>query len=195
MDSTISSFYIGNYVSSFNYKSSKIRCSYTNSSYTGGRLVQFVYKTTDTFGSDFTIYQSNYASIQLLSVEAFENNPGFTDDTNAINSETIINQNSTIINNQNQINSSLNDINNADISDNDKTLPDDSKYTDYSDTESSLKDKVSQADLNSLSIGIDATSSSWVWDTLTRFIQSNSIIFGMFIAILSIGVIKMALGR
>lgn len=83
----------------------------------------------------------------------------------------------------------------SDISEQDKTLPDDSKYQDYTSTEDSLKDKVNQADLSVVSIGIDANSSNWVWNTLTSFIQSNSIIFGMFIAILSIGIIKLALGR
>ena len=62
-------------------------------------------------------------------------------------------------------------------------------------TEDSLKDKVNQADLSNLSIGIDSKSSSWVWDTLTSLINSHSVIFGLFIAILSIGIIKLALGR
>lgn len=84
---------------------------------------------------------------------------------------------------------------NSDISDEDKELPDDSKYQDYTDTENDLKDKVNEADMSVISIGIDANSSAWVWDTLTRLIQSNSIVFGMFIAILSIGIIKLALGR
>ncbi len=84
---------------------------------------------------------------------------------------------------------------NSDISEEDKELPDDSKYQDYTDTENSLKDKVNEADMSVISIGIDSNSSSFVWDTLTRLIQSHSVIFGMFIAILSIGIIKLALGR
>ena len=73
--------------------------------------------------------------------------------------------------------------------------PDDSKYDDYESAEGDLKDKVGQADLTNLSIGIDSKSSSWIWDTLTNFINANSIVFSMYIAILSIGVIKLALGR
>lgn len=84
---------------------------------------------------------------------------------------------------------------NSDISNKDKEMPDDSKYQDYTDTENDLKDKVNEADMSVISIGIDANSSVWVWDTLTRLIQSNSVVFGMFIAILSIGIIKLALGR
>lgn len=73
--------------------------------------------------------------------------------------------------------------------------PDDSKYNDYESAEGDLKDKVRQADLTNLSIGIDSKSSSWIWDNLTNFINANSIVFSMYIAILSIGVIKLALGR
>lgn len=119
---------------------------------------------------------------------------------------TIINQNQDIIDNQEQTNEKLDEqtqqdkeqhdeLMNSDISEEDKELPDDSKYQDYTSTEDSLKDKVNQADLSVVSIGIDANSSNWVWNTLTNLIQSNAVIFGMFIAILSIGIIKLALGR
>lgn len=87
------------------------------------------------------------------------------------------------------------EIMNSDISEEDKELPDDSKYQDYNNTENDLKDKVNEADMSVISIGIDAKSSSWIWNTLTNLIKSHSAIFGMFIAILSIGIIKLALGR
>lgn len=73
--------------------------------------------------------------------------------------------------------------------------PDDEKYDDYESVEGDLKDKVNEADLSNLSIGIDSSSSKWVWETLTDLLQSHSAIFGMVIAILSIGIIKLALGR
>lgn len=95
----------------------------------------------------------------------------------------------------NGTNDRLDDILDSDISDQDKELPDDSSYQDYGDAEGQLKDKVSQADLTQLSIGMDAKSSSWVWDTLTSFIQSHTVVFGLFIGMLSIGIIKLALGR
>ena len=139
---------------------------------------------------NFAWYQPTSNEFSLISY-GFNNEPyNFNDttDPSVIQNDTIINQNDTIINN-------LNDINNADISDSDKSLPDDSKYTDYSNAESNLKDKIKDVDLNSLSIGIDVSSSNFIWDTLTSFIQSHTVIFGMFIAILSIGVIKLALGR
>lgn len=84
---------------------------------------------------------------------------------------------------------------NSDISDNDKELPDDSSYNDYNGAEQNLLDKTKDIDLNTLDIGIDVNSSKWVWNTLTSFIQSHTVVFGIFISILSIGIIKLALGR
>lgn len=84
---------------------------------------------------------------------------------------------------------------NSDLSEEDKQKPNDDGYKNYTESENELKDKMNQADLGNISIGLDANSSSWVWDTLTRLIQSHSVVFGMFIAILSIGIIKLALGR
>lgn len=108
-----------------------------------------------------------------------------------------------IINNQNSIsqaqidniNRNHNEIMNSDISDDTKSLPDKSSFEDYQTAENSLKDKIKEADMSVLDIGIDTNSSNWVWTTLTSLIQSHSAIFGMFISILSIGIIKMALGR
>ncbi len=96
---------------------------------------------------------------------------------------------------QDETNKKLDDMNNADISAQDKEQPDSSKYDDFKDTEDSLIDMTKQADMGSIDIGIDGNSSSFIWDTLTSFIQSHSAVFGMFIAILSIGIIKLALGR
>lgn len=96
---------------------------------------------------------------------------------------------------QEKTNDKLDEIQNTDISDSDKTMPDDSSYKDYSSTQDELLDKTKEADLDSLDVGLDVKSSSWVWDTLTSLIQSHSVVFGMVIAILSIGVIKLVLGR
>ena len=74
-------------------------------------------------------------------------------------------------------------------------MPNNSRYTDYETDQKNLIDKAKGADMSVLSVGIDSTSSSWVWDTLTSLIKSNTIIFGMFIAILSIGVFKLGLKR
>ena len=90
-------------------------------------------------------------------------------------------------------NDKLDDMINADA--NVSEIPDDDNFNDYESAENNLKDKVNQADLSNLTIGIDSKSSSWVWDTLTRLLKSSSSVFSMIISILSIGVIKLALGR
>ena len=87
------------------------------------------------------------------------------------------------------------EIKDMDIDQSDKELPDDSKYQDYNQAESDLKDKVNQADLSGIQIGIDNKSSSFIWDTITRIIKSNPFVFAMVTSILSIGIIKLALGR
>ena len=94
-----------------------------------------------------------------------------------------------------EINDKLDEIQGMDISDEDKELPDDSSFQDYSDVEGDLLEYVQEADTSSLDIAIDVDSSNFVWDTLTDLIQSHSLVFSTVIAILSIGIIKLALGR
>lgn len=105
----------------------------------------------------------------------------FSNINSIVDQRTIIDQNNSLIN--------------SDLDSSDKELPNNSRYTDYETDQKNLIDKAKGADMSVLSVGIDSTSSSWVWDTLTSLIKSNTIIFGMFIAILSIGVIKLGLKR
>lgn len=93
------------------------------------------------------------------------------------------------------VNSALDEIKDMDISDDDKELPDDSAFNDYTEVEDDLMDYVNEADTSILDVAIDVDSSSFVWDTLTSLIQSHTLIFSTIIAILSIGIIKLALGR
>ena len=107
----------------------------------------------------------------------------------------IIDQNNIIINSNNETNDKLDDIIDADISDEDKEMPNDSSFEDYQDAEDDLMDKVNEADMDVLDIAIDTDSSNFVWDTITDILQSHPLIMSTIIAILSIGVIKLALGR
>ena len=121
-----------------------------------------------------------------------EPNNGTIIENNNQNTQDIIdNQNK----NQQQTNDRLDDIINSDISAADKELPNDDDYKNYQNAEDSLMDKVNQADTSIIDIAIDTNSSNFVWTNLTKFLQSHSLIFGTFIAILSIGIIKLALGR
>ena len=114
----------------------------------------------------------------------------------------IIDQNNQLINGfnnlqneQQETNDKLDDITNMDIPDSSKEDLDDSSYQDYQGAEDDLMDSVGQADLSSVDIAIDSDSSNFIWDTITDIFQSHPLIMSTVIAILSIGIIKLALGR
>ena len=96
---------------------------------------------------------------------------------------------------QQETNDKLDDITNMDIPDSSKEDLDDSSYQDYQGAEDDLMDSVGEADLSSVDIAIDGDSSNFIWDTITDIFQSYPLIMSTVIAILSIGIIKLALGR
>lgn len=152
----------------------------------------FLTYSTSQYGFGFTSVTIKQATSEVIENYQADISNYFNQLKEQEQNQTIINQNSQQIQ---QDKEQHDELMNSDIPNKDKELPDDSKYQDYNNTENDLKDKVNQADMSVISIGIDSNSSVFVWDTLTRIIQSNSIVFGMFIAILSIGIIKLALGR
>ena len=114
----------------------------------------------------------------------------------------IINQNTTIINQNNQqlqeqqeTNDKLDNITDMDIPESSKEDLDDSTYQDYQGAQDNLLDSVGEADLSNIDIAIDSDSSTFIWDTITDIFQSHPLIMSTVIAILSIGIIKLALGR
>lgn len=84
---------------------------------------------------------------------------------------------------------------NEDIDSTSKQNVDETKYNDYKQKEDTLMQTGNNADLSGLSIGIDTGTSNTIWQLITRIIQSNAKVFGLFISILSIGIIKLALAR
>lgn len=96
---------------------------------------------------------------------------------------------------QDQTNSKLDNIKDMDAPDSAKTKPDDSDYKNYEKAESDLTDKISDIPTDTLEIGIDANSSNFIFDTMNKLINAHPAVFSMFIAILSIGIIKLGLGR
>lgn len=107
----------------------------------------------------------------------------------------IITQNGQLIQNQQATNDKLDNITDMDISEEDKELPDDSSYQDYNEAEGDLIDKINEADMDSLDIAIDTDTSNFIWDTITDLFNSHPMIMSTIIALLSIGIIKLALGR
>lgn len=100
-----------------------------------------------------------------------------------------------IIEQQQETNNKIDEIQNSDISSESKESPNTDQYDDYQDAENSLFDKMEQADTSNLNVAIDGNSANFVWDTITRFYNSNALLMNFLISILSIGIIKMALGR
>ena len=104
----------------------------------------------------------------------------------------ITNSQTAIINNQNANHDEIMD---EDIDATSKQNVDQTQYNDYKSKENQLMGFTSENNLSSLNIGIDANTSETIWQLITRIIQSNAKVFGLFISILSIGIIKIALAR
>lgn len=69
-----------------------------------------------------------------------------------------------------------------------------SDFEDYEDAEDILNE-YTDIDFNSVQIDLDPDTNNWVWNTLTSLINTNRLVFGMVISILSIGIIKLILNR
>lgn len=199
------------YIRNINYNHTPYTCSYNNSSYTG-YVVLINWQTYidsesgGSFDGYFTVYQDVNASIQLIDFVVNSNNYVSGDNyasQSLINQNSqIINQNTTIINQNNQqlqeqqeTNDKLDNITDMDIPESSKEDLDDSTYQDYQGAEDNLLDSVGEADLSNIDIAIDSDSSNFIWDTITDIFQSHPLIMSTVIAILSIGIIKLALGR
>ena len=154
------------------------------------------FRSTWGYNGYFTV-QSFLWSDEDLSLDLSK----FNSITNSINSATdsinsaIDGMTSAITGEQQATNDKLDEIKDMDISEEDKELPDDSSYQDYNEAEGDLIDKVNSADMDSLDIAIDTDTSNFIWDTITDLFNSHPMIMSTIIAILSIGVIKLALGR
>lgn len=73
--------------------------------------------------------------------------------------------------------------------------PDDSDFQTTHAMEEDILDMADDIDLDDVTIDLDTESSNWVWTTLTSLINTSSLVFSMFISILSIGIIKLLFNR
>lgn len=145
------------------------------------------------FSDSFTYVQDGDDSSTVVnSISGL--NSSFQNSLNSLNSS-INNASSQAHNDSQAIQSDLDDIKNADINSSDKQQPDHQEYTDYQTAENNLFDKMDNADLSNLDVALDSNSSNFIWDTIVRFYNSNALILNFVISILSVGIIKMALGR
>ncbi len=88
-------------------------------------------------------------------------------------------------------------IKDSDISSSSKESIDSSNMNNYNSKESDLFDSTSSdySVDDTLDIGIDANGSQFLWDTITRFLHTHAKVFGCVISMLSLGIIKLVLGR
>lgn len=77
----------------------------------------------------------------------------------------------------------------------DDTPVDDSGLNDFEDKENGLIDEDNLNYINNIDISLDNNTSTFFWDLFTRIINTNSLIYGLIISILSIGIIKLILNR
>ena len=92
---------------------------------------------------------------------------------------------------------SVDTIKDSDISSGTKESVDDTEMNNYSSKESNLFDSTSSdySVDDTLDVGLDANGSQFLWQTITSFIQTHAKVFGCVISMLSLGIIKLILGR
>lgn len=211
-------------ISNISFSKSTYSCMWSNSDNTSGRvsMVTFNLKTGpgNEFAGNIYLWQGSNDSYQLIDVVVsdtkFASYADYTsEDVIAKQRELLNKQDQTnsklddvkgkqdqtnnklddLNSKQNQTNSKLDNIKDMDAPDSAKTKPDDSDYKDYEKAQGDLTDKISDIPTDTLEIGIDANSSNFIFDTMNKLINAHPAVFSMFIAILSIGIIKLGLGR
>ena len=145
-DSTYSSSYATDpsEITNIQINNTNYSCTYSNSPYTGGKVVIINFLAYSSGANSIVIYQNDDASIQLIDFAVdsssyvnpmnYSSQTAINQNSNIINQNTqIINQNDTIINNQNGIKNNTDDIKNT-TEDIKGALNDDSIDTSQSDS-------------------------------------------------------------
>ena len=77
----------------------------------------------------------------------------------------------------------------------DTTPVDPNKKNELEEVEEGLLDQNITTSLNDIEISIDTNSNEFIWNLVTRIINTNSLIFGLVLTMLSLGVLKLVLNR
>lgn len=77
----------------------------------------------------------------------------------------------------------------------DNSSVDTSGLDDFNTASDSLVNKDSLNNINKINISVDSQTNTFVWDLITRILNTHSLIFGLMITMLSIGIIKLILNR
>ena len=105
--------------------------------------------------------------------------------------QTMVNNNTTINNNVNDIKDSINE----DVGNNYKQTPNQTDYNNYHQKEQSILGQISNTDTSAINIQNNNNANLFIWDTITRSLQSHAKVMALMISILSIGIIKLILNR
>lgn len=131
-DTTYSSSYASDpsEITNIQINNTNYSCSYSNSGYTGGKVVIITFLAYSSGTNSIVVYQNDDASIQLIDFvvdsSSYVNPMNYSSQSLINQNSQIINQNNTIINNQNDIKNNTEDIKGA--------LNDDSIDTSQSDS-------------------------------------------------------------
>ena len=77
----------------------------------------------------------------------------------------------------------------------DDTPIDDSGLKDYEETESGLVDEGNLNNINNIDISLDSNTSNFFWKLFTDIINTHTLIYGLIISVLSLGIVKLILDR
>lgn len=97
-----------------------------------------------------------------------------------------------------QSNAIANDIKNAineDVGNNYKQTPNQTDYNNYHNQEQSILGQISNTDTSAINIQNNNNANLFIWDTITKSLQSHAKVMALMISILSIGIIKLILNR
>lgn len=160
-------------------------------------LVVRQYETWNPYANNlYGIKDGFYVSSYPSEEQALNN--AMSDLANAINTNQTDNTNRVInsVNNMtNQLLQKQDEWQNTDLDNNTKQNADTTQYNTTIGKEEDIIDSIGNIDENQIQISLNPSTSNWIWETLTRLIQSNTIVFSTLISILSIGVIKLILRR
>lgn len=84
---------------------------------------------------------------------------------------------------------------NSDLNESDKEQPNMDNFNEYKVVEEGILDKFKNVTLDGVNVGLDIDSSNWIWTTLTSLFESHRVVWGSMLSFLSIGIIKLVLGR
>ena len=128
-----------------------------------------------------------------VSVDTGNMETGITNVENAVNNsaQNIINNIQTNTQIQNDIKNALNE----DVGENYKQTPNQSDYNNYHQKENDIIGQISNTDTSAINIQNNNNANLFIWDTITRSLQSHAKVMALMISILSIGIIKLILNR